>query len=106
MTREKHDTWQSVEGRQSHRLPEEGAFRVEIKKQTRDDTWQSVEGRQAHRLPEEGVFRVVEAEGLVNDVGLRLHPKTQQGHGFAVLRHELDLTTAKKKTFVCAVGVA
>ena len=58
MTRTKHDTWQSVEGRQSHRLPEEGAFRVEIKKQTRDDTWQSVEGRQAHRLPEEGVFRV------------------------------------------------
>ena len=76
-----------------------------LKKKKHDNTWQSVEGRQAHRLPEEGVFRVVEAEGLVNDVGLRLHPKTQQGHGFAVLRHELDLATAKKKTFVCAVGV-
>ena len=32
MTRTKHDTWQSVEGRQLHRLPEEGVFRVEIKK--------------------------------------------------------------------------
>ena len=72
---------------------------MEILKKQRDDTWQSVEGRQAHRLPEEGVFRVVEAEGLVDDVGLRLHPKTQQGHGFAVLSHELDLATAKKNTF-------
>ena len=127
------DTWKSVEGRQAHRLPEEGVFRVEIKKHMmipgrvwkggrrtdflrkefsgwklktkHADTWQSVEGRQAHRLPEEGVLRVVEAEGLVNDVGLRLHPKTQQGHGFAVLRHELDLANAKKKTSMCAVSV-
>ena len=63
-----------------------------------------MEGRQAHRLPEEGVLRVVEAEGLVDDVGLRLHSKTQQGHGFAVLSQELDLVTQNKIICECTAG--
>ena len=58
-------------------------------------TWKSVEGREPHRLAEEGVLGVVEAEGLVDDVGLRLHTQTQQGHGLAVLRQELHLQAGR-----------